>query len=293
MHEADAHPMHHQVRRAAADFGEPLGVGGDVRVVMGHHPVGELAQQRVFLVRGKDFEVAETNEAGRDPAHDGTRLVLRVTVVEHVAHHLIACADQAQRARGRHAQMEHGFAAQELAYRRAQHGAAVGAAGVGRRAGALELQLLPLPGRVDHFAQRDGAAVAQLSRPVAELVTAVARRIRLHAGQQPVAGECFDRGVDAGRALEAELRTEHVRPGEQFGRSHRRRRREGVGHVAHLARAHHLRRVRRQAAHEQVVEGDFIKPSGGNGHGKRRTFGRLHCERSDWPAVQSAASFSA
>jgi hypothetical protein len=40
---------------------------------------------------------------------------LRMTVVEHVAHHLLAGQHEAERARGRHAEVVHGFTAQELA----------------------------------------------------------------------------------------------------------------------------------------------------------------------------------
>ena len=46
-----------------------------------------------------------------------------------------------------------------------------------------------LAAAVDDLAQIDGASVAQLARPVAELVPAVAHRERLHAGQQPIAAE--------------------------------------------------------------------------------------------------------
>src|SRR3546814_8690793 len=61
------------------------------------------------------FRAAEAQERGRDPAHDRARLGARVAVVEHVAHDLVAGPHQRQRARGRHAEVVHGLAAQELA----------------------------------------------------------------------------------------------------------------------------------------------------------------------------------
>ncbi len=39
-----------------------------------------------------------------------------------------------------------------------------------------------LPSGIDDFGERDRAAIAELPCPVAELMAAVARRIRLHAG---------------------------------------------------------------------------------------------------------------
>ena len=107
--------------------------------------------------------------------------MLGVAVVEHVPHDLFAGRHQAQCARRGHAEVMHRFAAQKLAHRRAQHRAAVGGARIGRRPCALELQLPALALRVDHFAQRDRAAITELPGPVAELVPAVVGRIGLHA----------------------------------------------------------------------------------------------------------------
>ena len=84
----------------------------------------------------------------------GTGLELRMAVVEHVALDHLAGPDQAERARRRDAEVVHRLAAQELANRRAQHRATVGAARVRRPAGALELQLPALAGTVDDLAQR-------------------------------------------------------------------------------------------------------------------------------------------
>jgi hypothetical protein len=85
-----------------------------VREVVGERVVGQAAQRVVVATRGEDLEVAEAGEGRCDAAHDRTRFVARVTVVEHVAQHRLAGGHQAQRARGRHAEMVHRLAAQEL-----------------------------------------------------------------------------------------------------------------------------------------------------------------------------------
>src|SRR3546814_14444256 len=95
---------------------------------------------RSLAAGGRQFEAAEAQERGRDPAHDRARLGARVAVVEHVAHDLVAGPHQRQRTRGRPAAVVHGLAAPELADRRAQHRAAVGVAGIRRGAGALDFQ---------------------------------------------------------------------------------------------------------------------------------------------------------
>src|SRR5688572_22881477 len=106
-----------------------------------------------------------------------------MAVVEHVPLDPFAAADEAERARGRHAEVVHRLAAQEFADGRAQDGTAVGTARIRCRPGALELQLPALALGVDHLAQRDRAPVAELPGPLAELMTAVVRRERLHARQ--------------------------------------------------------------------------------------------------------------
>ena len=133
--------------------------------------------------------MAEANERRRDAANDGTRFVGRVAVVEHVAPYRFAGGDQRQRTRGRHAEMMHRLAAQKFADRRAQHSAAVGAARIRRRPGALELQFEAPAVNVDRLAEEDRAAIAELIGPVAELMAAVAGGVSAHSRQQGVAGE--------------------------------------------------------------------------------------------------------
>src|SRR5207244_1533101 len=87
------------------------------------------------------------------------------------------------------------FAAEEFTNRRAEHRTAVGCARIRRRAGAFELELPAAAGRVERFAERDGAAVAELAGPNAELMAAVVRRERLHAvGERVPAEDACERG---------------------------------------------------------------------------------------------------
>jgi len=165
-----------------------------MREVPGDGEVHQLLEQREVVARGEDFEVAEADEAGGHAAHDGAGFLLRVAVVEHVAHHGVAGGDHAEGTRGGHPQMMHGLAAQELTNARAQHGAPVGGARIGRGPGALELQLPALAARVHHFPQRDRAPVAQLAGPVAELMAAVAGGVGVHAGEQRVAAKHLGEG---------------------------------------------------------------------------------------------------
>src|SRR5690606_10610774 len=109
-------------------------------------------------------------------------------------------------ARGWHAQVVHGLAAQELAYRGAQHRTTIGGARIRRQARALELELVASARDGDAFAEGDRPPVAELAGPVAELVPAVVGRERVHPRHQRVAGE--DRGEGGARDLpgrEAEL----------------------------------------------------------------------------------------
>ena len=130
----------------------------------------------------------EAQEGGGHAADDGAGFGLRVAIVEHVAHHRLAGSDERQRPRGRDAEVVHGLAAQKFAKRGAKDCAAVASARVRSRSGAFELDFVALPGGVHRFAEEDGAPVAELSGPRAELVAAVVRGVGLHARQQAVSG---------------------------------------------------------------------------------------------------------
>jgi hypothetical protein len=143
----------------------------------------------VLAARRQQLEMPEAGEGRCHPADDGAGLGDRMAIVEHVANDAFTAADQTQCARRRHAQVVHCLAAQELADRRAQDRAPVGAAGVRRWAGALELQFETLPAPIDRFTEQNRPAVAELSGPLPELMTAVTACIAKHARQQAVTGK--------------------------------------------------------------------------------------------------------
>ena len=83
--------------------------------VASNSEVNEFFQERHVITSSVNFEVAEAGEGWRNAAYDSTGLTLRIAVVEHIAHHLVASRNQAQRSGGRDAQVVHGFTAQEFA----------------------------------------------------------------------------------------------------------------------------------------------------------------------------------
>ena len=265
MHETHAHPVRHHHRRAFADLGEPRGVQRlafprQVRKIAPDREVHQCAQQVRVAPRGRQLVVAEAQERRCHAAHDRARFGFRMAVVEHVAHDRLAGTHQTQGPRGRYAQMVHRLAAQELADRGAQHRAPIGGARVRRRAGTLQLQFPALTAPVDRFAQCDGAAVAELSGPVAELVATVIARVRLHALQQRVAAEHLREGGrrDIG-VVEAEQRRDFTRVRQQRRRSDGRGRGRRPQRTTNLPTPMALLRISRQFANEAVVEAQGVQ----------------------------------
>ena len=261
MDEAHAHPAGHQPRGALANLGEPVGVQRlalprQVREIARDAEVRQSTQQVDVAAHRRQLEMAETQERGRDPADDGPGLDLGMAVVEHVADHALAGADQAQRPRGRDAEVVHRLAAQELADRGAQHRATVGAARIRGRPGAFQLQLAALAIGQDRLAQRDRPAIAQLPGPVAELVATIVGREGLHARQQGVAAEYlgkFGRG-NVGFA-EAKLCRHFRGMGQEAWRFDRSRLDRGPQRRLDLARKDARLGVAGHRAQERVVEG--------------------------------------
>ena len=167
--EPDALPVDDHVGGAAGDFGKPshVVVGGesrgpavgDVGEVQADRVVGERSEEVAVVARHWELEVTEANERRCYAADDRALLPLGVTVVEHVAHHVVAGGGEAERSRGRYAEVEHRFAAEELAHRASQDGKTVGVAAVGRWSGPLELQCVAHAGVGDDLAERNRTAV--------------------------------------------------------------------------------------------------------------------------------------
>ncbi len=260
VHEPHAHPVRDQDGGAFADLGEPacmarLAGVGQRREITRDADIGQLPQQRGVAARGRQFKRAETDEGRRDATDDRAGFGLRMTVIEHVTHERIAGADQTQRARGRHAEVMHRLAAQELADRRAQHRTPIGTARVRRAPGALQLQFPVRPFRGEQFAQRDRTAIAELPRPVAELMPTVVGRPRCHPGIQRIAAEHPCEVLALDQVLAHAQQRGHVRRvrqqvwGGDRGRHHR-----GPRGLAHLAHARAGFRIAGQVTDEAVVE---------------------------------------
>ena len=275
MHKTHAHPAANHHRGTPADLLEPARINhGRGRPACGHQRrevraddvVGQALEQRQLLICGKNLEIAETHKRRRNAANHGARFGLRVTVIEHVAHHHFAGGGQTERARARHAKVMHGFAAHVLAHRGAQHGAAVGGARIRRQPRALELQLVALGIGCDQLGQRDGAPVAKLPGPMPELVAAVARGIRPHARQHAVAAQHLGlKAAERIRTGDAQHVTHGAGPSQYLRRAHRRRLDAAVADLMHLARARAHIRVGGKRAHEAVLKGDIGKPGKAGG----------------------------
>lgn len=94
------------------------------------HMIRERAQRVGAVVRIEVLEVAEAHEARRNARDDGGGFDL-------LAPHRLVRADHAQRARGRNAEVMHGFRTEKLTNRRAQHRAPVAHARIRRAPGAF------------------------------------------------------------------------------------------------------------------------------------------------------------
>ena len=105
------------------------------------------------------------------------------------------------------------------------------------------------------FAQVDGAAVAELPGPVAELVATVVAGIGLHPGQQGVAAEHLSESRRCDICIvQSEQRRDLARVRQQRRRGHRRGLHRRPQRSAHLAAAIALLGIARQFAQEAVVE---------------------------------------
>ena len=136
-----------------------------------------------------------------------------------LAHHRLAGGDRRERARGRNAQRRHRLADDVFAQHRAQRRAAVAAARERRGARALELDVAPHARAIDHLAQQDGAAIAELRHEVAELVAGIGERDRLgtdrrcgcRPGSRRPAASPAGRGRGRARAASASLSLDQAR----------------------------------------------------------------------------------
>src|SRR5690606_10122731 len=115
----------------------------------------------------------------------------------------------------------------------------------------------------DHGAEVDGAAVAELAGPDAELMPAVILRERPHAGQQARTAEHL--GEAGRRALvlrQADFAQHLARAGQRAGVGEAERLHRGPARAAYLA-ARVLRvRIARQFFHKAVIEREVVERLG-------------------------------
>jgi len=174
----------HHTLRTGGSAGQAL----EVRQVVIHHEVnqgGQGGQVARRLVVREVLEMPEADETGGQASHHGGSL-------GGFAEHRQGRARQTQGAAGRDAQAMHGLAAQEFADGGTQHSPSVRPARIGRHASAFELHLHGPLLRLN-LAQQQGAAIAQLPGPLAELVAAVDRGHGPHARPQGIAAENLQR----------------------------------------------------------------------------------------------------
>ena len=139
-------------------------------------------------------------------------------------------------ARGGNAQRRHGFRAEEFADGRAQHGASVAHARIRRGAGTFQLQLHRAVFGGD-IAQQDGAAIAQLAGPDAELVA----RIHGRQGQRALGNGIADQqlhiiGLRQARRIESDQACRRRAGGDKVGRG------QGRGHQPRIERGRQCRK---------------------------------------------------
>ena len=201
--EADVHPLRDQHRLALGDAleqGEEAARRADeIGVVTGDRVLGELAHALGIAAGGEELERADTDVARRDARQNRAGQ-------HRLAQHRLAGGDDGERARGRDAERMHRLADEDLAQHRPDRRLAVAAARERRPARALQRDVAALAGAVDHFAEQDRAAIAELRREAAELMPGIDLRDRLGTFGHLVAGE----DIGAGRArqrgdVEAEL----------------------------------------------------------------------------------------
>ena len=195
------------------------------RIVPGDDVIGQPPHALGIAARREILERADADVAGGDAGEHGPGQ-------RRLAHHALAGHDGGERSRGRNAQCRHRLADDVFAQHRTERGAAVAPARKRRRAGALELDVAADAVGVDHLAEQDGAAVAELRHEMTELVAGIGHRDRVRAVGNALAGEDFGslRAIQPIR-IEAEMDGQRPVQFDQPRRRDRRRRdpREKIG----------------------------------------------------------------
>ena len=183
MAKTDRLPIGHQRGSLARDPFEQgdIGVGciQAFRRMVGDEEISQLAQRLMLAGMGEMLEMSKADEAGRDAGHN------RRSFGSFAPDRQAGTGDAQGPCRG-DAQGRKCLRAEEFADRRTQHRTAIAPARVGRTARAFELQF-HRPGGGFDLAEQQRAAIAELTRPDTELVTAVDAGQRLAAGPGGIA----------------------------------------------------------------------------------------------------------
>ena len=189
-----------------------------IGVVPADYVIRQPPHALCIATRRKILEGSDTNVAGRDAGENSARQ-------RRLPQYALAGHDRGKRARGRNAKPRHRLADNVFAQDRAERGAAVAAAGKRRRAGPLELDVAADAVRVDHLAEQDGAAVAELGNEMAELVPGIGHCNRVRAFGNAFSSENLG-SLPAGEPIRIETEMDRERPvqldqpGRRDGRGH-------------------------------------------------------------------------
>ncbi len=226
-----------------------------MRPVVAQRIIRQLLYFFLLLAIEEMLEMTEAQMAFSD-AHQRRTALWRFTIDR-----LVADGDS-EGARGGNAQVMQRLGGEKFAHRGADHGASVAHPRVRGKSGALQMPVDFVFRAEALFAQQNAAAVAQLTGPDAELMSAIDLRKRLHPGQQrgampyamAFAGE--KRRVDAQRL---------------------RQRRIVIKQTAALKRSRHLSGIEsRQLALPAVIKQHTLSRAAA-----RRNQGHRRCEKPD------------
>ena len=149
----------------------------------------------------------------------------------------------------------HCFTAEEFANRGAHDGAAISGARIRRAAGAFQLQLKTTTNRCLRLSQADRPAIAQLTRPVTELMPAIIARPGLHPRQYRIAAQYAKPGLDTQiTRIEPQLRGHLGCAGDQARCVDRGGFHTGIKRPLYLAAPTAGDAVAREITHESVVK---------------------------------------
>src|SRR6266404_2828677 len=179
-------------------------VSPEIGVLSADHVIGQLTHALGIATRRKVLERPDANVAGGDAGEDSARQ-------RRFAQNALAGHDRGERARGRNAKPLHRLADDVFAQDRTERRAAVAAAGKRRGAGPLELDVATDAIRVDHLAEQDGAAVAELRNEMTELVPGISHSNRVRAVGNAFSSENLG-SLRAGEPIRIEAEMDREQP---------------------------------------------------------------------------------